>query len=193
MGSGRSPVGGGAKIDFASREEAENYFKMEWYNGLNWREQMALYAYTEVDYREINGFLRHGTYISDENKGFIDLMDTAIAKSVLKDNIVVHRGSTGEMFGFPANYRPTVADLKQFVGRSFTDKGFVSTSAGQGGFLDSVMFDITVPKGKGRGGYLGWESAHPTEAEFVLKRGASYKITDVTMLNGVPLVHLTMS
>ena len=201
MGRGSSKQsGGGGKFnqiqdakEFKDMLDAEDFFGSNWIETLSQGENISLYSYTDDGYQQINQYLRHGVPADDEAMNDIANLDSAIAKSVIRSPIVVKRGSTAEMFGFDADAKVTELDLSKFVGRTFHDKGFVSTTAGGTSFLDTIEMRITVPAGRGRGGYIGTESAHPAESEFLIKRNASFRVTGVGKNNyGIPVVSVQM-
>ena len=182
MAKGASKISGGGHVEarqFESINDARGFFEDKWMRSLPWQESMAIYNYTDTGYRAINSHLRFDDSADAQTLADINYIDSAIAKSVLTRPIVVSRGCSGAMFGLPDDRKPTIAELNQFVGRTFTDKGFVSTSAGGKTFMDFVSLQITVPAGKGRGGYVGGHSAHPIESEFLIRRNGRYKVTGV--------------
>jgi hypothetical protein len=57
------------------------------------KESDALDNYVSVNYRVINPALRNGTPLSSKNQKIVDLIDTAITKSKLKQELVIYRSS----------------------------------------------------------------------------------------------------
>ena len=183
MGRGASKGGSGGSVkEFTSIDDAMEFFELQGMQELTQTEEIYTYAYTDTMYKDINNYLRLGMTPenTDDTLDAIKAIDSAIAKNNLTQKVVVNRGSDAIAFGF--DHIPTQAELQGLVGRTFRDKGFVSTAAGNTGFAAEMSLEITVPPGKGRGIYLGgWtgHSAHPTESEFLLKRNARYKIVGV--------------
>lgn len=173
-------------IDFDNTDAAEDYFKDQgdWINNLDTMEDASVTHYTGSGYLTINGMLR-GTYKPDNDykesvKGYIADIDSAIKKSVLKNPVIVHRYGSSKLFGI--GNPPTDAELKGLIGAEFMDKGFTSTAVGRRGVKlgNSIGMNIKIPAGKGRGGFIGKASTHPGESEFLLKRGAKFRITGIS-------------
>ena len=184
MGRGRSPVGDVKIIENPlSFLDAENDEVIERFFGkteMNQAQSGALWDYTMAGYSAINKYLRHGTPPADDEQaesvnGIKDI-DSLIAAQTLNTPIKVIRGVDGAVFGLKS-YDGTGEDLSGLVGSVFRDKGFTSTSVKYGAGFYGVQLEITVPSGKGRGVYVGKESSHPTENEYLLKRNSRFMIT----------------
>lgn len=191
MAKGTSKIGGmtGPAISFDDRKSAERYFRNQ--APLTMSEEAYLYSYTEDTGGNINQVLRgrtvyDQTVIDDLYDGDISVatkrLDSSIAKQTLNDNITVQRGVNLDAFGLDITKMPTQSELNKLVGSRFTDKGYVSTSAGSRAFPRQVTCNIKVPKGKGRGIYIRSDnSAHPLESEFLIKRNSKFRITGATV------------
>ena len=139
----------------------------------------SLYNYTGTFYKAANSYLRKTKksdyigYSPTDLKTRIKAIDTALSKFDLKNNIMVYRGSTNHLIGGAK----TVEDVKKIVGSVVRDKGFMSTSTRKSSaFSDDVHYEIKVPKGKGRGAYVGTVSHFGHEKEFLLNRGTQFKV-----------------
>ena len=101
-------------------------------------------------------------------------MDRGIARSKLSEPMIVHRGSGPELLGGLTDPQEI---MKQFGGKTVRDKGFTSTSTVIGSdFKGAIHYKITVPAGKGRGGFLEPMSHFPRENEFLIKRNAGFVV-----------------
>jgi hypothetical protein len=176
-------------LDFEERDQAADAWGVqafgEWWDSLTGEEKMALRSYQNMSYADINDYLRggsmHRAYSDADIRGLMASIDRALDKARLPRDVVAYRGifSSGKIFG---------STPEGLVGRTITDKGFLSTSlnrkvsretfAGKG--PDAVTLRIKVPKGT-RGGYLGsLGSRHAAdERELLLSRGRKYRVTKV--------------
>jgi len=163
----------------------ENYWSRQ-VDKLPKDQQIALRHYTGNDFRPINRFLRDGKPPIGQ-----DLIDTinnakkAINESQpLSTDLQVRRASVWAMFGIKVEDLPDYPDynnlLGPFIGTSFTDKGFVSTTPNLANknYPDGVQLIINVPAGS-KGMYVESLTYFPGEQEFVLPPGGKFKITKI--------------
>ena len=210
MGRGNSKSGGGGKpftpiTDaksfgyaniYGSNEETDKFFGTpEWIDSLTPGEKSAVTWYTGSAYSSLNHNLRTGDDLSecsDYQKSQIEKMDKAIAKAELKEPITLYRGSSTDLLGGAK----TVEDIQKLVGATVKDKAYVSASVSKNGSFSHqpIAYKIIVPAGKGRGAYVGNISNVKSEAEYLMKRNATYKITGVTYSKklGKPVVTMQM-
>jgi hypothetical protein len=97
--------------------------------------------------------------------------------------VVVTRGFAGDVFGFS---RTADIDPSPFVGQTFLEKGYLSTSQSSGFTKYTYQLKLTVPEGTPAvdlNGVLGDASKFPAEQELLLNRGTKYKVTNVTREN----------
>lgn len=158
----------------------------KWYSGLSKDEYNCISDYTGAGYGDVNDFLRKRNSWDTINKDKVMYMskhlDSAISKFHLKDNIVVQRGvmddALDEIIG-----KYNITENSEFIGKIYHDEGYMSTSALFGNRVATskpVVFEINVPAGTGNGAYVNKLSGFKdVEYEFLLKRGADYKITEV--------------
>lgn len=126
------------------------------------------------NYEEVNSALRSGKGLDDLPKGDrltqqIRAMDSAIEKSELDKPIVVHRNSSANLLGGLTDPKMI---MEVFGGKVVQDPAFLSTSAAEkGSQIDGeILFQISVPAGKGRGAFIDPLSQYQGENEFLLKR-----------------------
>lgn len=156
----------------------------QWMKSLTQDEKDSILDYTAGGYGDINDYFRkRGAWkeINEEKvKNASQYLDSAISKYRLKENIVVQRGVMEDALDdMISKYGD---DIENFIGKVFHDDGYVSTTVLQGNAVATtkpVVFEISVPAGVGRGAYVNELSGFTdTEYEFLLRRGASYTITD---------------
>ena len=163
----------------------------QWENKItNW-EQRAVYKYTKHS-RDLQRTLR-GTNIlnlsygnshiqTSEYASFvrqIQQLDNAIKKFNLSKNMTVFRvmETTPEL-------------VEQLKSGFFHDDGFMSTSLREEVDPDlrekfvtrlaqQIMLKIKVPAGEGRGMYLAPFSEYPKQCEFLIGRGANFRVTGI--------------
>ena len=165
----------------------------------------AFYSYNYHGDTLINGMLRGGMprSMKQQNewhtqqkltKQYVDQMTEAINENPLRQPAVVYRGIRTKS-SLIKNLGLQVPDgvdiesvfdnkdfLESLVGRTFSDKGFVSTAIdsdvlGKGGFDKTCRMEIYCPKGT-KGAYFGDALRFTDEDEFLLQRGTQFAITD---------------
>lgn len=155
-----------------------------WMKSLTQDEKDSILDYTAGGYGDVNDYLRkRGAWeeINEEKvKKASQYLDSAISRYRLKENIVVQRGVMEDALDdMISKYGD---DINNFIGKVFRDDGYVSTTALQGNAVATtkpVVFEISIPAGVGRGAYVNELSGFTdAEYEFLLRRGASYTITD---------------
>lgn len=137
-------------------------------------------------YTLINSALRHNQSLPNGSTSIIRNMDVAIGRSVLPEEVHVYRG-----VDFTFDSRGEARFLQQLQpGGSIVDNGYMSTSLDREateffGELEggSILFDITVPAGTGKGVILGKgfneDFGGFEQSEVILARGTKLRITDV--------------
>lgn len=168
---------------------------IEFVNSLSTNEFDALVYYTGSGYSSINEQLRHEEKDYKEDKQ-IELISKALKKYKSPENIIVHRGGSkraikdlfsskeelNELFERCKTNEITQDELnKKLVGNIIFDKGFVSTSAYEGGkFNRDIEFHINIPKGSNYGAYINELSEYKdTEFEYLLDSSLGMKISKV--------------
>lgn len=155
-----------------------------WMKNLTQNEKDSILDYTAGGYGDINDYFRKRGAWKEINEGKVkkasEYLDSAISKYRLKENIAVQRGTMEDALdNMISKYGD---DISNFVGKVFHDSGYVSTTALHGNAVATtkpVIFEISVPAGVGRGAYVNELSGFTdAEYEFLLRRGASYTITD---------------
>lgn len=139
-------------------------------------EKAAVKAYMTTRYREINGPLRDGKALADQDQESVHHLDALMRRSATEQEMTLWRG-TSEIQSWKT---PDVWPPENAIGTVIEDRGFVSTSPEERvakNFGADVLFKITVPKGS-RGLDLRDRDFGLNEAEFLLSRGSRFRITD---------------
>lgn len=172
-----SGVGATAKIrTFDSPQKIKNWGEKHysrWEKGLDEDEKAAIGDYTSSDYRDLNRALRSGGDLNAHQQSIADQMDNALERAVVPERVMAYR-SAGTGSAFPG-------DPEDWVGRTFQDSGFVSTSLDEKvaeNWSGSYKMEIDVPKGSS-GAYVENISWLQGESELLLPRGSQFKITGV--------------
>ena len=161
----------------------------KWKNGLSEDQNDALYSYTADGYGNVNDYLRKAngweTINAERVKDQIKQIDSAIASFDLKQNIVVQRGAMEASLDVLFENSGGIDELSELIGHKYHDDGFMSSTVLIGNRVATtkpVVFDISIPAGKGRGAYINEFGSQfkDAEYEFLIKRGATFTVTDIT-------------
>lgn len=138
--------------------------------------ESALMRYMGGGYVQINDALRRGLLTDARMTERIDILRKVTSEVTTKD-LTLNRGM-GSLDFLGAEFKKPDFDPSTLVGKSFKDKGFVSTSyAGDIPLVDfdemSVQMEIMAPKGT-HGSLLG----NQEEREFLLAPGSNFTILD---------------
>ena len=160
----------------------------KWRSGLSEDSVQALYSYTADGYGDVNDYLRKINGWESINAEMIEeqisKIDDAIDSFELKDSILVQRGANQSSLDVLfENY--DIDELTDLIGKKYHDDAFMSSTALYGNPVATtkpVVFDISIPSGKGRGAYINefGSQFQDAEYEFLIKRGASFTITDIS-------------
>ena len=177
------------ELNMAMREQ----WKL-WNKTLTGDEKESTQLYTTPYYREMNSQLRHGGD-DEEVQKHIDNVSSAVKKSILPGNMVLHRGAgpkvLGQLFGFDGSNMNS-AQIRQHMMKSkssltnqvIQDKGFTSTSLNEEVATefakkhDGHLIQINAPAGS-HGAYLDPISEAMGEQEVLLDKGQQFKIDDI--------------
>lgn len=136
-------------------------------------QQAGLKNYTGSNYTAINGALRKDDFSNPALvKKFADIQ---AGMRPLEKSIIVNRGTSSAQFGL--GHGASAAQLKALVGKTVTDKGFVSTSINSG-FGGSVKLVIQLPVGTPVA-YVEGITKHKGEQEILLAAGTKFEILKV--------------
>ena len=147
-------------------------------------EKKAIWRYTGNAANRVNSAIYSGKQQRiDREKGFMDLLDSALSKGIAEHKMVVHRDTIPEYLNaFPKGFQYSEEDIKRMNGMTLTNKGYTSTS-----FHDimyqgrNVHLEIEIPKGYKGCLYIKDVATekYKNQEEVLFKRGFQYKIKSV--------------
>lgn len=147
-------------------------------------EKKAIWRYTGNAANRVNSAIYSGKQQRiDQEKGFMDLLDSALSKGTVEHKMVVHRDTIPEYLNaFPKGFQYSEEDIKRMNGMTLTNKGYTSTS-----FHDimyqgrNVHLEIEIPKGYKGCLYIKDVATekYKNQEEVLFKRGFQYKIKSV--------------
>lgn len=168
-------------------------------------EVASLRTYGQQGYFSINNGLRNGftdnirgltgpNAISNAKQAVKDI-DSAMAKSFLKEDVVVYRGSTlGKLE--PADILRDETLIDSLKGTTFREPGYLSTSKAASIFESELSFEpgpqtfefeITAPKGSKAIDMVEAKTANPvvaqSEQELLFARDTKLKINDIVIMD----------
>lgn len=151
-------------------------------------EKAALADYTGFGAQQVNSAIETGR-ISPKVQAKIDVLDKALAKGVITDDIIVTRKTIPEYLNaFPKGHKPTERDILKLKGRRLSNNIFTSTALEPFDYTGrNVEIHIKVPKGYQGGLYIKGVAADKFkyQEEILFKRGFEYEISSVELRNGI--------
>ena len=171
----------------AKKQKLEN-IKKELISQVNTLDDMLKYSlnrYTGFDATQINSAILHG-HIRGSIKNKMDLLDQALEKGVMPEEIVLHRDTNLSFLqlGLPKN--PTEKELQELVFQTVKNEIYTSTSFKKLSLpgRDTEIW-LTIPKG-----YKGCQYLKPIaspkykdQEEVLFARGLTYRITSAKIVN----------
>lgn len=157
----------------------------EWNDQLKQTHKEAIRRYSGFWYSQVNGLERGQLTKSDMTDGIYSqirqcsrLLEEALDKYKLKQNIVVHRQVSDNML-------PQFQQAFQSPDKLFIENGFFSTTVIKNSVRihDSIDLVVKVPKGNGRGAYIKYLSNHPGENEFLINNHSIFTVDDIKKVN----------
>lgn len=177
------PAAVGKPVNNPDEFEKKHYSK--WQEGLSPIEKDAVKRYTGGSYYLINKALRDGTnFKKPEYATIANSLDAILAKTSAPETFETYRA-----------VGPGVLDKLQ-IGKTFTDKGFLSTSLKLEAFTPTegsthAIMHITVPKGA-KGAAISQLSEEQDEHEFLLPRNSKIVISAIKQNKGISHVYATV-
>lgn len=143
-------------------------------------ENLGIRMYTGSHSSSMNFHFRRGDSVDDYTKGLIKGLDSVISKNKVQKDIVAFRGTS---WGALDNRLIEIMmgdNYRDVIGSTVIDKGFMSTSIGQGSAFsgEGLSYEIKVPKGT-NGVFVEDLTVSKGEYELILPRGTELKIVDV--------------
>lgn len=139
----------------------------------------ALHMWTGSTFGNINKMMRYGEEVDPISAEAARGIESVLDRVVTTEDMIVKRG-TGTKTIFEQLGVSWGDDPAAFVGKTWTDEGFVATSPLKGGGFggpgkDNAELFILVPKGT-HAAYIEQESGLVLEKEMLIQRGYSYRI-----------------
>ena len=154
----------------------------EWEDKLTNERKESITYYTGADYESLNNNLRENIPLTDEQSKNAERLDALIEDYELEEPICVYRGLPPHVMD---NY---LKEREKDKNKLFPNNAYTSTSCyGRAGIVNQEGTDllmIYVPKGKGNGAYIGFQSKYPNQYEFLIRRGANMKYVKHDTING---------
>lgn len=172
----------------------KDYYKLNKDVSFSRDENPAIFKYTGGDYEIINALERGGSQLEkvkkcygedyvESLKGLGEKISKELSKFKLNTPLKLKR-SVGNV-DYITKATSSVDDMRKMIGKTFTEKGFTSTTICSdsqlpfGGINNptKTTLEIIVPKNI-RGAYIYKISESPAEFEFLIDRNTTYKIID---------------
>lgn len=152
-----------------------------WKKSLSAEEQRVISDYTGDAYSDINNYWRKYGDWQEINKEKVlyqtEMLDNAISRYNLKEPIKVYRAIQPEAF------EDYFDDIQQLVGKTYQDKGFMSSSPTleSSAVNKECIMELFIPSGKGRGAYINDLAGQyvDKEYEFLIARNSEFNIMSV--------------
>ena len=148
----------------------------QWSKNLSEKELSAVRDYTGTAYIGINAALRGiEKEMHPANAECANTLHRVLKQTSLPEDCIVYRGTSSKALGVAR-----VLPDSMLVGRTFTDRGFMSTSLYEkDAFGGEILLEIEAKKGS-HGIYVGYSSsAGHYESEVLFDAGQTMKIIDV--------------
>lgn len=171
-------------------------------------DQREALAYYQEDGYSINADLRDGYPLTDLQKEYIDVLDTAINSGEIKQDMTVYRGVGANAFGitnqneyYPMTSEQLVREFQARIGKTYQDDGYFSTStefsiaedfANNHGYNGAVVIEAKVRKGT-KAMYLDRSGYGGSEKEMLFGRSKQQTIKGVREENGNVIVSVVLN
>jgi len=145
-------------------------------------EAKAMEDYTDDAYIPMNKHLRGGYHVDDDQKRRINLLKSAVDKSVLEEDVVLHRKidlDAVRALTNPKGAAPTDDELQQLIGKNLSDQGFLSTTV-RPEYLLGQSYGIKIKAASGaKALVIDGDSHYRSEAEVLLPPSSKLKISNI--------------
>jgi hypothetical protein len=173
--------------DISKDEPTFDKYSKKWVKKLTKAQVKSIDWYSK-NYGDMNNYLRGiDKKASKTTKANIKRVDAAFKSFKNPKQTTVWRGLSTD--GFKAGLQ---GDLK--VGSTYKDKGYMSATFDKEiakKYAAGVILQITLPKGKSTGAYIGNISSWKIEKEYLIKHGSSFKITAIDDLGDNQLISMS--
>ncbi|MHC5257261.1 putative T7SS-secreted protein [Streptomyces sp. UC4497] len=159
------------------------YGKSNWggfVDSLPAHERDALVDYSGNSYVPINQFLRGKAMGTEQVSSWINDMDSAMSRSALPEDLVVHRGTGVDHW--LEEFK--VDNVEELTGKVIDEKGYMSASLGPAAFGNKpAILHLRAPEGT-EGIWVDGISQNAGERELLLGRGKEFHVTSVVEKGG---------
>lgn len=174
---------------FSSTADAVAYHTQHNYSDDLWRkvftadDREGVKRYTSSFYREMNGDLRSGKYLTSRLKWDIDNCTSALSKCSIAEDVVVYRGmgsqrSVARFLGVPESSLTDQVVRDSLIGTRATEKGFLSSAIVPGSAWSGCKLDLYLPKGT-QAMFVDPVSTHSGELEVLIQRNSTFEVKEI--------------
>lgn len=162
---------------------ANNFVQDRWDNDLTASERKGVITYTTNAYEDINRNLRAGTPQKSEYASQIKNITRALEKTQLAEDTVVYRGMGGAdalsaWTGIPIDQLKDSSVQQSLVGKTLTEKAFMSTGTTASSAWSGIRLEVYLPKGT-QAMYVDPISAYRGEYEILVQRNSTFDVIRV--------------
>lgn len=173
-------------LQFSGQDEANKWHEVnsfdygKWNDMLSDDEKLGILRYTGSSYSAMNTALREGSTPNATIQRLIEGATSGLSKWSATQDIVTYRGAnlhwTANLLGGTEDQMRDTAFLRSTIGKTVTDKGFMSSATHKNSAWSSdVKYTILVRKGT-KGMYVDPISTHKGEYEFLFNRDTSFTV-----------------
>lgn len=169
--------------DAINYHTANNFSRNIWDNVLTDDERYAVRAYTGSSYSQMNKDLRMGNYLNSSKKVLIDDCTSALSKTKIADDVLVYRGmgsqkSVARLFGITEAELADPNVIPSLIGKTVTEKGFMSTAITPGRAWSGAKLEVYLPKGA-NAMFVDPISQYSGELELLVQRNSTFVVKDI--------------
>lgn len=165
----------------SSYHEVFNFDQTKW-DAMTDSEKEGVYQYTSFWYSDINTALRERQTPNSRIQAYIDGATEALKKWHAAEDVMVFRGAnhhwTANLLGGTESQLDNPAFLRSRIGKTVTDRGFMSSGTHEYSAWGGVQYKIYVRKGV-EGMYVDPISANSGEKEFLFNRDTRFVVHQI--------------
>lgn len=186
----------GSQSAAAIWHEANSFSWDQWTRMLSDAERQGIQWYTGSWYSAMNTDLREGTPSSADVQRLIDGATSGLAKWKAAQDMVTFRGAnlhwTANLLGGTEAQMSDAAFLRGRIGKTVTDKGFMSTGTHEdSAWYADVKYTIFTRKGV-QGMYVDPISMNKGEYEFLFNRDTEFKVHMIRTNSSGQIIELVL-
>lgn len=186
----------GSQSAAAIWHEANSFSWDQWTRMLSDAERQGIQWYTGSWYSAMNTDLREGNPSSTDVQRLIDGATSGLAKWKAAQDMVTFRGAnlhwTANLLGGTEAQMSDAAFLRSRIGKTVTDKGFMSTGTHEdSAWYADVKYTIFTRKGV-QGMYVDPISMNKGEYEFLFNRDTEFKVHMIRTNSSGQIIELVL-